>query len=303
MVKVTALKGATKKKLTGIAFVLPCTIILILMMAFPVIQTFVFSFANIKLPNFEMSFSGFDNFVKAFSKPEVSMIIRNTVIWTIISVFLRLLLGLGSALIMNANVKGIVTLRVVALLPWTVPMIVSSNTWRWILQSENGVVNGTLRAMGLGQYAQTWLGNVSTALPSILLANSWVGFPFVMMMLLSAMQGLSRELYEAAEIDGANGFHLFRYITFPGIKPVLYVVLALESISAINAFDMIFVMTGGGPGGATEIFGLFIYRLAFGGSFDFGSASAVSVVLITIAVLGFSLYGFAESAGKRRGEA
>jgi len=301
-VKINTLKTSTKKKLTGIAFVLPCVIILVLMMAYPLIQTFAFSFTDIKLPNFELKFIGLKNFVTAFSKPEVSIVIRNTIIWTVFSVFVRLVLGLVSALIMNSNVKGIVTLRVIALLPWTVPLIVSSNTWRWILQSENGVINGTLRAMGLGGWAHTWLANASTALPSIMVANTWVGFPFVMMMLLSAMQGLSRDLYEAAEIDGANGFHLFRYITLPGIKPVILVVLALETISAINSFDMIFVMTGGGPGGATEIFGLFIYRLAFT-NFDFGSASAVSVVLITIAVLGFSMYGFAQTGNRKRGEA
>ena len=298
--KSKVLTNSTRRKFTGMAFALPCAIVLLLMMAYPVLQTFAFSFSSIKLPFFELNFTGLDNFISAFSKPEISMVISNTIVWTVFSVLFRLLLGLGSALIMNANVKGITVLRVLALLPWTVPTIVSSNAWRWIFQSDFGVINGTLRALGLEQYALTWLASPKTALPSILLAATWAGYPFVMMMLLSAMQGLSKELYEAAMIDGANSFRLFWHITLPGIKPVLYVVLALETISAINAFDMIFVMTGGGPAGSTETFGLFIYRLAFN-NFDFGAASAVSVVLILIAVLGFILYVPAQKMSRGKG--
>ena len=290
IVKSKALTADTKKKLTGMAFVLPCAIVLLLMMAFPVLQNFTFSFSNIKLPSLALSFTWFDNFINAFSKPEISVVVKNTIVWTVFSVSLRLLLGLGSALIMNVNVKGITVLRVVAMLPWTIPSVVSANAWRWIFQSDYGVINGTLYALGLKKFALNWLASPKTALPSIIIAATWMGYPFVMMMLLSAMQGLPKELYEAAEIDGANRFDLFRYITLPGIKPVLFVVLALELIGAINAFDLIFVMTGGGPAGASETLGLFIYRLAFT-NFDFGAASAVSVVLILIAILGFCLYG------------
>jgi multiple sugar transport system permease protein len=215
---------------------------------------------------------------------------------------LRILLGLGTALVMNANVRGIAVLRIMALLPWTVPLIVSSNSWRWMLQSDYGVINGTLNALGLHQFALNWLASSTTALPAILIASTWVGYPFVMMMLLSAMQGLPKELYEAARIDGANRFQLFRFITLPGIRTVLFVVLTLELINAINAFDMIFVMTGGGPGGSTETLGLFVYRLAFN-NFDFGASSSVSVVLIVLVLIGFGLYGFAQTGNRKRREA
>ena len=290
MVKGKVLTANTKKKLTGIVFILPTTIVLLLMMVLPVLQTFIFSFSNIKLPYFELSFAGFDNFIKVFSRPEISLVVKNTIVWAVIFVLLRLLLGLGSALIMNANVKGITVFRVVALLPWTVPSIFSANIWRWIFQSDFGVINGTLRVLGLDKFALRWLGSTTTALPSILTAVIWAGYPFVMMVLLSAMQSLPKELYEAAKIDGANEFNLFRYITMPGIKTVLFVVFMLELMLAINSFDMIFVMTGGGPAGATEILSLFTYRLAFV-NLDFGPASAVSVVLILIAILGFCIYG------------
>ncbi|MFA6508191.1 MAG: sugar ABC transporter permease [Treponemataceae bacterium] len=293
---------ATKRKITGFVCVLPCIVVLLLMMAYPVLQTFLFSFSKIELPSFKLSFNGFNNFISAFSKPDVQLIIRNTIAWTIGSTVLRLSLGLVCALIMNADVPGISVLRIIALLPWTVPLIVSSNSWRWMLQSDYGVINGMLKLMGLNGFALNWLASSSTALPAVLTAATWAGYPFVMMMLLSAMQSLPVELYEAARIDGANRFQLFRFITLPGIKPVLFVVLTLELINAVNAFDMLFVMTGGGPGGATEILGLFVYRLAFV-NFDFGEASSVSVVLIALVILGFVLYNTALSRSKHKGEA
>jgi multiple sugar transport system permease protein len=307
MAAASARRGATiasahRKMLIGVVFVLPTLVVLVVMMAFPVFRTFVFSVSKIELPGFRVSFSGFDNFVRAFTKPDVALIVRNTVIWTVFSTLLRLLLGLGCALIMNANVKGIGVLRIIALLPWTVPLIVSSNTWRWMLQSDYGVINGMLKSMGLQQFALNWLASSQTALPALLTASTWVGYPFSMMMLLSAMQGLSKELYEAARIDGASPWQLFRYITLPGIKPVLFVLGALELISAINSFDMIFIMTGGGPGGATEILGLFVYRLAFN-NFDFGGASAVSVALIMLSLTGFVLYTLAQVRQKKGGAA
>jgi multiple sugar transport system permease protein len=297
-----ALTISARRRLTGLMLVAPCIVVLLLMMAYPVIQTFVFSFSKIELPGFKLAFSGIDNFVRAFTKPDVAVIVRNTIIWTIFSTALRLLLGLGSALVMNANVKGIGALRLVALLPWTVPVIVSSNTWRWMLQSDYGVINGSLHALGLHAFALNWLASGNTALVSILAAATWAGYPFVMMMLLSAMQALPKELYEAARIDGASRFQLFRHITFPGIRSVLFVVLTLELINAINAFDMIFVMTGGGPGGSTETLGLFVYRLAFN-NFDFGAASSVSVVLISLVFAGFGFYLFAQARTRRKADA
>ena len=301
MVKSKALTADTKKKLTGIVFVLPVTIVLLLMMVFPILQVFIFSFSNIKLPYFELSFAGFDNFINAFSRPEVSLVVINTIVWMVVFVLMRLLFGLGAALIMNANenAKGVAVLRVVALLPWTVPSIVSANLWRWMLQSDFGVINGTLRALGLDKFALTWLGSTTTALPSILIAATWFGYPFVMIMLLSAMQNLPEEVYEAAKIDGANGFNLVRYIMMPGIKPVLVVVFILDLMAAINSFDMIFIMTGGGPAGVTEILSLFIYRLAFT-NLDFASASAVSVVLILIPILCFCLYAHVQRLFKKK---
>jgi multiple sugar transport system permease protein len=290
------MKFSTKRSLYGVLFILPCMTVLIIMMAYPLIQTFLFSFSTITLPRFALQFNGLNNFSKVFSRPEFPVVIKNTIQWTVCSVVFRLVLGMITALVMNADFPGIRFLRIVVLIPWTVPSIVSANSWRWIFQGDFGVINGMLKAWGLAPYP--WIGNANTAMGAILIAATWAGYPFVMMMLLSAMQGLPRDYFEAAMVDGANAFQRFRHIIIPGIKPVLLILLALETINAINAFDMIFTMTGGGPGNATEIFGIFIYRLGFG-LFDFAGASAVSMVLILVALVFCVLYVVLQNAGTR----
>jgi multiple sugar transport system permease protein len=300
---VAKISFSAKQSMYGMLFVLPCMTILILMMLYPLLQTIIFSFSEIKLPTFSLKFAGFKNFERIFSRQEIPTIIFNTIVWTLASVVFRLLWGMATALVMNADVPGISILRVAVLIPWTIPAIVAANTWRWILNGDFGVINGMLRSWGLEKFIYPWTGTSETAMGAVLLAATWSGYPFVMMMLLSAMQTLPMEHYEAAKVDGTNAFQRFIYITIPGIKPVLLVLLALETINAINAFDMIFTMTGGGPGNATQIFGLFIYFLGFT-NLDFAGASAISVVLFLIALMFFCIYMILQAAsGQKRGKA
>jgi multiple sugar transport system permease protein len=289
----------SKKNIYGIIFVLPCVIVLLVMMIYPVFQTITFSFSSITLPQFSMQFNGLENFTRIFARPEIPIIAFNTLLWTLGSVVFRLLLGMVTALVMNTTIPGIKFLRICVLIPWTVPSIVSANSWRWMLQGDYGVLNMTLKYLGMGTLARSWLGSSITAMPSLLLAATWAGYPFVMMMLLSALQGLPKEHFEAAMVDGANRFQRFWHIVLPGIKPVLLIVLVLEAISAINAFDMIYTMTGGGPGNSTEVFGLFIYHLGFT-NLDFAGASTISLVLIVFVLLFFLFYLMAQKVmGKR----
>jgi multiple sugar transport system permease protein len=292
------LKFSTKQSLYGIAFIIPCMLVLAAMMIYPLIQTILFSFSSITLPKFTLKFNGINNFIKVFSRREVPTIIINTILWTLGSVILRLFLGMITALVMNSDFPGVRALRIIVLIPWTVPSIVAANSWRWIFQGDFGVINGMLKAWGLTPYP--WIGNSNTAMGAILVAATWAGYPFVMMMLLSAMQGLSKDHFEAAMVDGANAFQRFWHIIIPGIKLVLLIIIALETINAINAFDMIYNMTGGGPGNATEIFGLFVYRLGFN-LLDFAGASAVSMVLILLALVFCIFYVWLQVRTKQGG--
>jgi len=293
-------RKGTRFRKYGIAylFVLPCTAILILMMFNPIIQTSIFSFSEITLPNIETRFTGFDNFTRVFSKPDIALILKNTLIWVIGTMVLRFTIGFWAALTMNVEAKGIMFFRTLALLPWTVPSIVAANTWRWLLQSDIGLINSALKTLGMAGYAQNWLGDPATALPSVLTAYSWAGYPFVMLMLLAGMQGIPKELYDAGKMDGANSVQSFLYITLPSLKSVIFILLLLEIISGFNSFDMLFIMTAGGPGGTSEILGLFIYRLGFT-NFDFAGASTVSMVLIVVALSVFVIY--VPASAKRRG--
>ncbi len=281
----------------GPAYVLvtPAIVLIVLMMAFPVIQTLEFSVSKVSLPTFGTTFVGLDNFIAIFQSPDSWPLIQRTFIWVVGTVALRMAIGLGAALVFNAKVRGTVWMRVLCILPWTIPSVVGANLWRWIVQTDTGLLNQTLRSWGLGSLALNWLGSTDTALFTVIVAYSWAGFPFVMLLLLARMQAIPEELYESGRLDGANAWQLFRYITLPSLRGVLAVALVLEIVSAINSFDTLVIMTGGGPANATRIWGLQIYKTAFT-DFNLGGASALSVLMFA-AVLGlFAVYGLANKA-------
>lgn len=284
---------------TGMLFAAPCTLVIFLMMVVPIIRTVSFAFSEVTLPSFDTKFIGTRNFERILALEEFPAIVKNTVVWIIGTVILRVSLGFLAAFIMDGQGKGIKFARLLALLPWTVPSIVSANSWRWILQGDFGVLNMILKSIGLGSFAQLWLGTSKTALPSVLVTYAWAGFPFVMMMILAGLQGIPGELYESSAIDGANKIQSFFYITIPSLKSVLIMVVVLEVVSAINAFDLLYVLTGGGPGTSSEILGLLIYRLGFS-RFDFAGASAASTLLIGAALVCFLFY--APTQFRKKGE-
>ncbi len=292
------MKRAVRSSLVAYAFILPCVFILVMMMLNPILQTARFSFSRIKLPLFKTSYNGFRNYLDLLERPELGQVALNTLVWTLSTMALRFVLGLWGAVVVNIPFRGRKVWQTLILLPWTVPSIVAANVWRWMLQGDFGLVTTTLQSLGLSGLARQWLSNPSTAMQSVMVAYAWAGFPFVMLMLLAGMQGIPEELYDAGRIDGADKIQLFRHITLPGLRSIIIVVLLLEMISGLNSFDFIFVMTGGGPGGVTEVLGLLIYRLGFS-NLDFGAASAAAIVLMTIVMGGFLLY--VPASARRRG--
>jgi multiple sugar transport system permease protein len=268
----------TQKRLAAYLLVLPAVVLILAMTLYPVVQTLHFSVSKVQLPTFRATYVGFANFVRILADPETWPLLRRTIVWVVGTVALRMALGLGAALVFNAKVRGTVWMRVLVILPWTIPSVVGANLWRWILQTDNGVLNQTLRAWGLGSWALNWLADPALAMPAVIVAYSWSGFPFVMLLILARLQGIPEELYEAARVDGADWWQSFRHITLPSLKGVLVVSLVLEIVSGINSFDTLIIMTGGGPANATRIWGLEIYKRGFT-DFNFGGASALSVLL------------------------
>lgn len=291
-----------KRARTGLKFVAPCTIVVLLMMIVPIIRTISFAFSEVTLPSFDTQFNGIRNFEKIVTLKEFPVIVKNTVVWIVGSVVLRTGMGFVAAFIMDGQGKPVKAVRLLALLPWTVPSIVSANSWRWMLQSDFGLINGMFKSVGLESWCRLWLSTAETALPSVLAAYTWAGFPFVMMMILAGLQGIPGELYESSAIDGASRIQQFFYITLPSLRSVITMVIVLEVVNAINAFDLLFVLTGGGPGTSSEILGLLIYRLGFT-RFDFAGASAASTLLIGAALVCFLFYAPTQIRKKGRNQA
>lgn len=288
-----------KKNRIAYVFVVPCAVILVLMIYNPLVQTIRFSLSKVVLPSFDTVFVGLANFERAFGTRDMPQILLITGIWVFGTLALRFVLGFTAAITMDSRTSGILFFRVVALVPWTVPSIVAANLWRWLLQTDFGLVNEILRALGVHS-AINWLGSAHTALFSVLVAYSWAGYPFVMIMVLAGMQGIPGVLYDAARIDGANAVQTFFHVTLPSLKSILVILILLEVISGFNSFDLLFVMTGGGPGIASLILGLYIYRLGFT-NFDFGGAAAVSAAMLAVALVMFLFY--VPTSRRRRGAA
>jgi multiple sugar transport system permease protein len=285
----------------GYLLVLPAILLIVAMMLYPLIQTLVFSVSNVQLPLFQATFTGIDNFLAVFKEPNTGPLVVRTLTWVVGTVALRFILGFLAAIIFNAKVRGTVWMRILVVLPWMIPSVVAANLWRWVLQSDNGVLNETLRSWGLPSSALVdWLGNPHTVLGAVIVAYSWAGFPFVMLLILAGMQGISEEQYEAAKVDGANWWQLFRYITVPSVRPVLVIALILEIVSAVNSFDTIEVMTGGGPANESQIWSIGIYTTGFQ-SYNFGGASAMSVLMFVVAIVLFTIYGISSNRNARLG--
>jgi len=287
----------------GYVLVLPATILIVAMMLYPLIQTLIFSVSSVELPTFQSTFVGFSNFISVLQQPDTGALVTRTIEWVVGTVLLRFILGFAAALIFNAKVKGTVWMRVVVVLPWMVPSVVAANLWRWVFQSDNGILNQTLKSWGVPNGALTdWLGDPHTVLGAVIVAYSWAGFPFVMLLILAGMQGIPEEQNEAAKVDGANWWQLFRFITVPSVRSVLALSLILEVVSAVNSFDTIEVMTGGGPANASQIWSIGIYNTGFQ-FYNFGGASAMSVLMFAVALVLFAVYGFsnARNAKIRRG--
>lgn len=276
----------------GLLFVAPSAIIIILMMVLPLLQVVIFSFSDITLPSFKTDFAGLDNFRDLFSKTELGTIGKNTIVWTLISLVLRISWGFIAALIMESmrrnGMPGVKIVRICVLIPWIISSIVASNTWRWIYSADNGLLNSILRGIN-PELARNWLGSSSSALFSVIVAYSWAGFPFNMLMIVAGMQGIPQHYREAASIDGANSLQIFWHITLPFLKNILVILIVLEFINGVNSFDMLYTMTGGGPGTSSEVIALTIYRYAFR-NLDFSGASALSLIVILLMIVAFLFY-------------
>jgi multiple sugar transport system permease protein len=234
-------------------------------------------------------FSGWDNFRQAIDSPTFTTALRNTMVFTLVSILFQYALGLALAVFFNRGFRLAPTLRALFLIPWLLPLIVSASTWSWMFNSESGVSNYLLHLVGVGQI--DWLTSPHWALTSVIIANIWIGIPFNLVILYSGLQNIPAELYEAASLDGASGWQQFWRITFPLLRPVSAITVLLGLVYTLKVFDLIWIMTRGGPGDSSTTLSTWSYRLGFGSLLpEFGPGAAVGNILILIALVFGLLY-------------
>lgn len=243
-------------------------------------------------------FVGLRNYRTILGSAEFWSVFRQTVVWTIVNVAGHLALGLGLALMLHRPFPGRGVYRVLLLVPWAVPTYISACAWRWLFNDPYGLFNRVLVA--LGGHGIPWLSQETWAMVAVLLTNIWLGFPFMMVVLLGGLQAIPEELYEAARVDGAGRLQQFRAVTWPGLKPVALMAVLLGAIWTFNMFNVIYLVTQGGPYHTTEILATFAYLQAFD-RWEFGLATAYGVIILAI-LLVFSAAYLRALRGARPGE-
>jgi multiple sugar transport system permease protein len=268
-------------------FIAPSAIILFGVALYPIIHTFFISLhqINLKFPDIGMTFIWFENYKQFVSDGRAIQALKNTIVFTVSTVALELALGMIIAILMDRAIKFRGLLRATVLIPWAIPTVVAAMLWRWMYNDQSGIVNAFLIGVGaVPEYVQ-FLAAPVLAWIAVIVAEVWKTTPFMALLLLAGLQIIPREIYEAGEIDGAGRIRTFIFITLPLIKPVLLVALLFRTLDAFRVFDIIFVMTGGGPGNATESLSLYTYKTMFG-NLDFGYGSALSVLtFLCVAVI------------------
>lgn len=263
----------------GYLLVAPALLCIIAIALYPVLNTFKLSLYYMKLQLIGLThFIGFQNYISLFNDPRFRSASINTVIFTIVSVPLELVIGMIMTLLMNKKFKGTGLVRAAILIPWAIPTIVSALMWKFIYNDQFGLLNDILVRMGVINSYKAWLGSPSLAMGSAIFADVWKTAPFMAILLLAGLQNISYEFYEAAKVDGAGSIRRFFSITLPLLKPTILVALIFRTLDAFRVFDLIFVMTGGGPGNSTETLTIYAYKTLFR-NLDFGIGSAIAVVI------------------------
>lgn len=264
-------------------------VILIILLFIPMIYSLYLSLFETTALKVTPQFIGLRGFLELFQDKYTWVVIKNSIIWTVVVAFFQLTIGLFSAILLKNPFPGRWFVRGLIILPWVIPGVVSAMLWRLIYDAQIGLMNYFLMSIKLTHTAIDWLGLPKFTLYSVIFTAIWKGFPFSTLMCLAALHTVPQENYEAASIDGANEWQKFIYITIPGIGPVLRLTLLLISVWTFNYFEIIWVMTRGGPVRSTHIFPTFIYETSFR-NFNFGDASRIAIVSFIIVSLLTLLY-------------
>ncbi len=285
------------------AMLVPVVLILAVLVFYPLLRGVWYSFTDADATNIgdvrndpSYDFIGFRNYGAVLSGEETTAtgltfwdVLRFTVVWTGVNVFFHYTIGLGLAMLLNRPMRSRSFYRILLLIPWAMPAYITAASWRFLFNEQAGPLNAMLSIVGIDPVP--WLGDNTWARISVIMVNVWLGVPFMMVALLGGLQGIPRELYEAAEVDGATKWQQFRKITLPMLRPVSSTVILLGIIWTFNMFAVIYLLTGGGPADATQILVTFSYTAAFvDPQREFALASTYGVIILSILLVFATAY-------------
>jgi multiple sugar transport system permease protein len=281
--------------------ILPAVSFILIVVAYPVLNSLVMSLQNYNLTKPKANgFVGLSNYITAFHDPLFYQSLLNTVIWIVFGVGFQFLFGFMLALLLNKNFKLRGFIRAIVLIPWVTPGVLIGLMWTWMYDGNYGIINDILQKFGIIHNFIPFLAKPDTALPAIIVTIVWQGIPFFAIMLLAGLQSIPNELYEAADVDGGTRLQKLFHITLPSIKNTIFITVMLRTIWVANSIDVIFSMTGGGPGYASQTLSVYAFTKAYG-SLDFGYASTLSIILtmLLLVVAVFYLRNFFKEEDER----
>ncbi|MCF6409642.1 carbohydrate ABC transporter permease [Pseudalkalibacillus salsuginis] len=286
------------KKLTskweGYLFVIPAILFMLLLIGYPLIYNIVLSFQDVNLSNLandSNQFVGFENYKELANEEAFGISVKNTIIYTVGSVVFQIVIGFILALFFSMKFRLADFLRGFIMISWLIPLTITALLFKFMMSSGVGIFNQMLLSIGFIDDPIPWLSDPKIALWGIIIANIWVGIPFNMLLLSTGLSSLPEDVYESASLDGANWFQKLIYITLPLLRPVILVVMMLGFIYTFKVFDLVFVMTGGGPINSTEVLSTLAYRFSFN-EFEFSLGAAAANVLFLILFVVSLIYLF-----------
>jgi len=282
-------KVQTSDLIMALVMFLPAFLVLIFLGTYPIITALISAFQRRPLFNLsEVEWVGFDNFISVFQHPQLGKAFSNDIVFTIASITLQTIIGMAVALLLHQQFRGRNLLRGFVLFSYVFPVAVAAIIWRFMLSDSVGIINQTIDTLNL-PIPNTWFASPKTAMPSVIMVTAWKYFPFMVITFLARLQTIDVALYEAAEVDGANALQRFWYVTLPMLMPVIIITLLLRTIWTFNNWEMVALLTQGGPVYSTITPPILVYNTLFK-EFSLGRAAAISVLMVLVLLVAMVIY-------------
>jgi len=292
-----------RRRRTGILLVLPALLVMLAVLAYPIVSSIVLSLQHVEPGGGKFSgrWVGLDNYINIGSDPAFGTALSNSIYFTAIEVVAVVGLGLAMAMLLNHPLGRSAFFRVILLIPWALAPVANAVIWKWIYNANYGILNFVLHQLGVVNQYVVWLGERQLALNSLLVADIWKSIPFIALLLLAGLQNVPPILYRAARLDGASAWQAFRFVTLPHMRTTILICVVLQSIWALKVFDLIYVLTKGGPADGTVLLNFLSYRQTFDfGDFGYGAALADILFLMMFVLALIYLRTFRPTPGARQ---